>query len=124
MGNNNWNKPYNGIKMKKKDDKKLIAFVSVILSVIGFVIAYALKKDDKYIMFYAKQSLVLFIFGLIIWVAGTILSVLTFGLLGIILIPLIQIFWIVLWVIQMIYSLSDKMKYTPIIGRYADRIKL
>ena len=46
---------------KKEDDGKLFAFLAVLLSILGFIIALLAKKDNKYVMFYAKQSLVLFI---------------------------------------------------------------
>src|SRR3990167_9615803 len=87
-----------------KDDSNLFAFLAVLLSIVGFIIAYATKKDNKYVMHYAKQSLVLFISWVILWVLTMVLSF----------IPVIGmlIYWIgyiglaVLWIVGLIYSLS------------------
>ena len=48
-------------KTKKINDKKLHAFLASFFTIIGFIIALILWKDDKYVMFYAKQGLILFI---------------------------------------------------------------
>ena len=68
------------------------------LSIIGFLIALITKKDDKYVMFYAKESLVLFIAALALNIAGSILIVMTLGIFAIIM-PLISLFLMVLWII-------------------------
>jgi len=53
--------------LKNKDDeRKVFAFLAVLLSIVGFIIALLVKKDDKYVMFYAKESLVIFISMLIV----------------------------------------------------------
>lgn len=98
---------------KKQDDSKLFAFLGILLTVIGFIIAYATKKEDKYVMFYAKQGLVLFIASVIIWVVAMI------PIVGGIISWIAWIGWIILWVIGMIYSLSGQMKDIPIIGEFA-----
>ena len=53
------------MKYKKSEqrDSKLFAFLAVLLSVVGFIIALIAKKDNKYVIFYAKQSLILFVTG-------------------------------------------------------------
>ena len=38
----------------RSDDRKLFAFLAAFLSIVGFVIAVVTKKDDRYVMFYAK----------------------------------------------------------------------
>lgn len=105
-------------KAEKQDDSKLFAFLAVLLSVVGFIIALLAKRDNKYVMFYAKQSLVLFIAWLIAgvisivpiigWIAGSVLYVIVF----------------VIWIIALVNSLSGKEKETPIVGNYARSIKL
>lgn len=116
---------------KKDDDSKLFAFLAIFLSIIGFVIALVAKKDNKYVMHYAKQSLVLFIFGVAVWLVFLIISVpltlLTLGIGLVILAPIGVILWLavfVLWLIGIIYSLSGEMKYLPVIGKFADKFKL
>lgn len=115
----------------KTDDSKLFAFLAVFLGIIGFVIALLAKKEDKYVMYYAKQSLVLTIFGFGIWIVyavlATIITLVTFGF-GIFLVaPVGMILWLaflVLWVIGWIYALSGEMKYIPFIGKFADKFNL
>ncbi len=63
-------------KNKKQDNKILFAFLATFLSIIGFIIAIIVKRDDKYVIYYAKQSLIIFIIGavagafgrMIIWI--------------------------------------------------------
>lgn len=58
----------------KGDDKILFAFLATFLSIIGFIIALIAKKDDKYVMFYAKQSLIVFIFAIAVSIIQALLA--------------------------------------------------
>jgi len=104
---------------KKGDDRILFAFLAAFLTIIGFIIALIIKKDDKYVMFYAKQGLILFI-GWII--AGIISAIPIIGwfVLG----PILWIALLILWIITWINALSGKQKKTWIIGDLAEKIKL
>lgn len=110
-------------KQELSDDSKLFAFLAVLLSIIGFIIAILSKKDDDYVMFYAKQSLILFIAWVIFWASLSILVILTFGLFAF-LAPIIGVIFVVFWIIQIIYSLSGEKRETPLIGKFAEKIKL
>ncbi len=107
---------------KKEQDKTLYAFLATFLSIIGFVIAVITKRDDKYVMFYAKQSLVIFIAWIMVIIMGYIFIwipilgwIIYFGLYG-----LVTILWIVSW----IFALSGEQKDVPIVGDFAKRINL
>jgi uncharacterized membrane protein len=107
---------------KKEQDKTLYAFIATFLSIIGFIITVITKRDDKYVMFYAKQSLVIFIACIIAAILGNILVwipilgwIIYVGLYG-----LVTILWIVSW----IFALSGEKKDVPIIGDFAKRINL
>ena len=108
--------------VKMQDDSKLFAFLAVLLSIIGFIIAYAAKRDNKYVMFYAKQSLIVFILSVI---AGIISP-------GIVHIPVtgeaikaaLGIIVFLAWLISWIYALSGEKKELPYIGHYGNKIKL
>ena len=102
-----------------KDDSNLFAFLAVLLSIVGFIIAYAAKKDNKYVMYYAKQSLVLFFAWIILWVVTFILSYIP--VLGMVISWLAYLGLVILWVIGLIYSLSGEMKEIPIVGQYAKK---
>ena len=106
---------------KKSDDSKLFAFLAVLLSVVGFILAYALKKNDRYVMFYAKQSLALFFSWIVLWVVTMILAVIPF--IGMIISWIAYVGLIVIWIIGLIYSLSGEMKEIPIIGELAKKFK-
>ncbi len=107
---------------KKQNDRKIYAFLATFLSIIGFIIAIITKREDRYVMYYAKQSLVIFIIGVIAsiiqgffvfipiigWMINTALSILVF----------------ILWIVSWIYALSGETKPVPVIGEYAEKIKL
>ena len=100
---------------KKEDDKIIFAWLAVFFTIIGFLIAIILKKENKYVMFYAKQGLILFIGQIIIWLLSGILSWLTI---------LLWIFWAILWAMAWINSLSGEERNTLIVGSLAEKIKL
>ncbi len=105
-------------KIKLQSDSKLWAFLAVFLSIIGFVLALLAKKDDEYVMYYAKQSFVIFISGLIVSAIAWI------PLIGWITFPILTLILFVLWIIALVYSISGEMKETPIIGEYGNKLNL
>jgi uncharacterized membrane protein len=107
---------------KKEDERKLFAFLGVFLTVIGFIIALVAKKDDKYVMFYGKQGLVLFIAWVILWVVSAIFMFIPF--LGWAIATVLYLGVLILWVIGLVYSLSGEMKEIPIIGQFAKKINV
>ena len=106
-------------KMNKEDEKRLFAFIASFFTIIGFIIALVLKKQDKYIMFYAKQGLILFI-GQVIIAILTSIPLIGWLILG----PILWILWVILWVITWVHALSGEQKKTIIIGDLAEKIKL
>ena len=113
-------------KRKIKDpedsgDSKLFAFLAVLLSVLGFIIALLVKKDDKYVMFYAKQSLILFLAGIAVKILTFLMAITIVGLIAV---PILWVIYAVLVIIALVYSISGKEKEVPIIGKYARIIKI
>ncbi len=109
-------------KVSQKSDGKLEAFVTTFLSIVGFVIALIAWRDNKYVMFYAKQSLVVFIVAVI---AGIINSVLIWiPLIGWIINAALGIIVFVLWLLSWIYALSGEKKEVPIVGVWGRKINL
>lgn len=102
---------------KGSDDRKLFAFLATFLSIVGFVIALVTKKDDRYVMFYAKQSLVVFIVVIIGAVINSILMWIPFF--GWVVAAIINLFVLILWIFSWVNALSDQEKETPIVGQYA-----
>lgn len=111
-------------KIKKRDveDKKLFAFLATFLSVIGFVIALAAKREDKYVMFYAKQSLVIFIIGVVAGAIGSVFKLIP--IIGMIIYFALTILVLIVWILSWINALSEKEKDLPIISYWAEKINL
>jgi uncharacterized membrane protein len=63
---------------KKSKDSTFVAWLATFLSIFGFVIALLAKREDKYVMHYAKQSLVVFIGFILIAILDGILIFLPF----------------------------------------------
>ena len=101
---------------KKIDDNKVIA----ILSYIGVLclIPLLMKKDDKFVFFHAKQGLVLFIAEIITY------FILMIPILGWIIAPIASLIWLALSIIGIVNVLGGEMKELPILGKYADKIKI
>jgi uncharacterized membrane protein len=106
-------------KSDKKSESKGFAFIATFLSIVGFIVALIVRKNDKYVMFYAKQSLVLFIFSAIIGVLASIFAFLP--LIGTLIVGVVNVLTFVLWVLSWVYALSGKMKELPLIGSYANK---
>jgi uncharacterized membrane protein len=102
---------------KGSDDRKLFAFLATFLSIVGFVIAVVAKRDDRYVMFYAKQSLVVFIVAIVGAVINSILM--WIPIFGWIIAGIINLFVLVLWIFSWVNALSEEEKETPIVGQYA-----
>ena len=109
-------------KKTKNDDSKIFAFLATFLSIIGFLIAVLAKKEDKYVMYYASHSLVIFIITILAGVAEGIFG--WIPILGWIIAAGLNIFIFVLWLLSWIYALSGKEKEIPLITTYAKKIKL
>ena len=106
---------------KMADDSKTFAFLAIFLGLVGFIIALVTKKDDKYVMFYAKQSLALIIVAVGLYIIGFVLSIVTLGIGFFFLFPIIWLIIAVLWFIGWLNALSGQEKYIPVIGRLGDK---
>ena len=107
-------KEMNKKEANKKGDRKVFAFIAAFFTIIGFLIAIILKKDDKYVMYYAKHGLILFIAWAIVALVGWI------PFIG----WLYGIFIFILWIITWINALSGQEKRTFIISDLADKLNL
>ena len=96
------------------DESKLWAFLATFLSIVGFVLALIVKRDDDYVMYYAKQSLMIFIIMVIANVA------LIVPLLGFVVWAILYLASVVLWLISWIYALSGTKKPVPLVGKTAE----
>ena len=107
---------------KKKQDSKLYAFIATFFSLIGFLVALFVWKDDKYVMYYAKHSLVIFIIAVL---AGIINSGLIFiPVLGWLISLAINVLIFILWLVSWIHALSGEMKEVHVVTDFAKKINL
>ena len=105
----------------KKDDRQLFAFIATFLSIIGFIVALLSWRKNEYVMFYAKQSLVIFIMGMIFYIVDKVLG--WIPIIGWLIMWVLGIITLVLWLLSWVYALSGKKKIVPIIGQYAEKFK-
>ncbi|MFA5259329.1 MAG: hypothetical protein WC979_05860 [Candidatus Pacearchaeota archaeon] len=108
--------------LSKEDDRKLFAFLAAFLSIIGFVIALLVKRNDKYVIYYAKHSLVIFIIGIVMGAIGKFLYI--FPIIGQIINAAIWVIIIIIWLLSWIYALTGEEKYIPIITEWAKKFDL
>lgn len=106
----------------KEDDKKIFAFLATFLSIIGFIIALIARRKDKYIMYYAKHSLVIFVILVVVGFIGKIFLIIPVA--GDIINAALIIISIIIWLLSWIYALSGKEKYIPIVTEWANKIDL
>ncbi|MFW6283001.1 MAG: hypothetical protein ACOC1P_03035 [Minisyncoccales bacterium] len=101
-------------KKQQKQENQIFAWIASFFTIIGFLVAIILKKEDKYVMYYAKHGLVLFI-GFVI--AGFLMWIPIVG----------WVFWVfvfVLWIVTWINALSGKKKETFLVTELAEKIEL
>ena len=100
------------------DEGRIWAFLAYFLSIIGFILVLALKKDNKFAMFHAKQSLVLFI----VYIAGYVV-LMFIPILGWIVMMFWWLIFLILSIIGIINALTGKEKNLPVIGSLAAKFK-
>ena len=107
---------------KEQEDKKLFAFLATFLSIIGFVIALIANRKDKYVMYYARQSLVIFIIGVVAGILGNLID--WIPIIGMIIKFALGVLVFIVWLLSWIYALSGEQKEIPIVSDWAEKIKL
>jgi len=101
---------------KKEEDNKIITILSYLW--VLCLIPLLTKKSDEFVFFHAKQGLVLFIVEIVTTFVAYI------PLLGWIIAPIASLIWLVLSIIGIINVLGGNKKELPILGKYADKIKI
>ena len=109
-------------KSKKKDERILYAFLATFLSIVGFIIDIFAKHDDKYVMFYAKQSLVIFLIAIVAGIISWIFS--WIPIIGWLINFALTIVVIAFWILSWAYSLSGRKKEIPFVEIFSNKIKL
>jgi len=110
------------IYMEKSSDSTFFAFVATFLSIVGVVITLLAKRKNKYVMYYTKTSLVIFVIAVIVWIVSIILMFIP--IIGWIVNFILWIILLVIWIMSWIYAISGEEKEVPIAGKYAKKINL
>lgn len=99
--------------------------MAMVAYILFFVPLLTKDKNDPFVKFHVKQSLVLLIASIVVNVAESLLAQLPMlgwvasGLIGLI----VSVFFLVLWVMGVMNALNGKMEELPVIGKYADQLK-
>ena len=104
-----------------KDDGsegKLWAVLAYLLGIIGFLLVFLIKKDNQFAMYHAKQSLVLFIAGVIVSVVGGMIPIIGWF----IILPIGSLIVLILAIIGIINAVTGKEKPVPLLGQYAEKL--
>ena len=111
-----------GFNKPKDNEKTLFAFLATFLSIIGFIIALITKRDDKYVMYYAKQSLVVFIAMAVVGIASMAIG--WIPIVGWVIMAVLDLAIFLLWLFSWIYALSGEEKYIPFVSEWAEKVNL
>lgn len=103
---------------KVSGESKLFAFLAYLLGIVGFVLVLLVKRKDKYAMYHAKQSLMLFVAAVIISIVGIV------PILGWFAYVIGMIWLVIVWVLALLRALSGVEKPVPLIGKYGEELKL
>ncbi len=90
------------------------------LSYLGILVIIPIltNKEDEFVKFHIKQGLVLLITAVVAMFVGVV------PILGWIIAPLVSLACLVLAIIGIINVLGGKKKQLPLIGQYAEKIKI
>ncbi len=101
---------------KDVEENKVIAAIGYLG--ILFLVPLLAKKDSPYAQFHAKQGMVLFIFSIIL---GFIMII---PFLGWVIGAVGYLFTVVLFIMGLINALGGKKQPLPLIGQFAEQIKI
>ncbi len=99
--------------------------VMALLCYLGLLIIIPLvteAKKEAYVKFHIKQGIILLITSVVIWIASIILAFIP--VLGWIIVFLAWIGLLVLVIMGIVNALTGKENILPVVGKYADKIKI
>jgi len=116
MAKKNARKKVRKTKKTLNENSKLNAFITTFFSFIGFIIALLIWRDDEYVMFYAKQSFVLFIIALIVYLVNSLLALIP--IIGWIIIFVLNVLILIGWIMTWVNALSEEKRNLYIISNF------
>lgn len=91
------------------------------IPILFFIPLLTEYKDDEFVMFHAKQGLVLLIYGVICAIATPVLAFIP--IIGWLAIFVLQVFGLVCLVMGILNAAQGMRKELPLIGKYAEQFK-
>ena len=91
--------------------------MAVLAYIIFFLPLLTSSKDDPFVKYHAKQGLILFVAGIVIWLVKQAVPVL-----GMLLYPFLSLALFVLLIIGIINAVNGHEKPLPWIGKFASNI--
>lgn len=112
---------------------RLVAFLSYLLGLIGWLYVLAFLRRDVFARYHAKQSLGITILAVgmpAIWIAaawgaswiplaGPVVAAASFSL-----VIATYALVVICWIVGMVHALRAKVKPVPVVGRWAERIPI
>ena len=99
-----------------KDRGKLWAILSYIF-ILWFIPLWIIEPRNDFAVYHAKQSFLLFLVGISVEVAGTIIPIIGWYLI----VPIGGLAIFILWIIGVVNAATNNKKPLPIIGKYAEK---
>lgn len=109
-------------KPLKNEDKRLLAFITTFFSILGFVIALLAWRNNKYVMHYAEQSLVVFAYIVVASLVSGIIG--WIPIIGWLIALALYISSLIFWIMSWVYALSGKEQELPFIGAFGRAFNL
>lgn len=104
------------VKAPEKSDGGKNTTMAIIAYFLFFVPLLTDSKNDPFVKFHVKQSLLLFVLVVVNMVLGAVISFIWFFI-G----PLVGLGLFVLWIMGVINAANGKMQPVPVVGQYAEQ---
>ncbi len=101
------------------EESVLWATLAYVLSIVGFLLVLSMRKHDRYAMFHAKQSLILFFGFVIAWLVDAVVPFVGWLVGGV-----LTVLLVILWVIGIVNALRGKQVPLPVVGVFAEKITI
>lgn len=108
-------------KSESKDVEENKVFAVIAYIWILFLVPLLGKKDSPFAQYHGKQGLALFVLSLILQLGWIIYWI---PILGWLVAVVVWIGFFILWIMGIINAASGKMVPLPIIGKYAEKLKI
>lgn len=104
---------------KEIEDGKAFAILSYALNFVGlpFFLVPLITRNNEFSLYHAKQNLMLWLVGI---VGGVVCGLLMIVCVGLILLPLLTVFLLVLNIIGLINAIKGEPKPLPLIGKWGE----